>query len=107
MPITAERDLYTCNACGKRLPLHRFRDGGRLDSDTGDWICGDCNRCPDCGLSLGDGRRHVHRCRFPILARAIGLGLTPVEKRYVGWLASHDAETVSTLAELFRRVREA
>jgi len=104
--ITAEHNLFTCAGCGERLPFDRFHDGGRIDSDTGDWFCGGCNRCPDCGLGRADGVDPGHRCRFPRLAKAIGVKLSATERREVVWLASCDPETADAFSELFRRVRK-
>lgn len=64
----------------------------------------DPTKCADCGLSLSD--LHPHRCGVPILTEAIGLQeLTPIERRYVRWLAGWDHETIDTFAGLFRRIR--
>jgi len=106
MPITAERGTYTCSRCHQRKPFGDFRLGGRINSITGDWICGTCNACPDCGLSRGDGGFHIHRCHVPLLTTALGVKLTPREKRLIGWLCSSiERSDAKTLAELFARSR--
>ena len=59
--------------------------------------------CPECGLNLS--QYHEHRCGVPILTKAAGVELTPLEQRYVRWLAGWDQETIDVFARLFWRCR--
>lgn len=107
MSATAEppRALYICNGCNQELPFVQFLEGGRITTDTG-WLCKDCNRCPDCGLGMGNGRTHSHRCRVPALTKALGVTLVPHEKRLIGWLASSlDRLDTQAFVDLFTRAR--
>jgi hypothetical protein len=70
------------------LPFDQFRQGGKIDSDSGKWICGGCNRCPDCGLSLGNGQLQRHDCLMPKLEAALVVELDSREKKLLAWMAS-------------------
>lgn len=61
-------------------------------------------KCPECGLNLS--QYHEHRCGVPILTEAAGVPLTPMEERYIRWLAGWDQETIDVFASLMIRIKE-
>lgn len=55
--ITAEQGVFACAGCAERLPFEAFANGGRADSDTGDWFCARCE------ASIADEPPHVASLR--------------------------------------------